>query len=234
MFEFEGDHGFGEFATPGAFVRKEEGARDLHGDGAGALIVLAGVAEVGPGGAEDADEVETTVVEEALVFGGENGMDEIGGKVVVTDGAAFLACAVEEVGDEFRLDLRGAEICPATQWTDGADTFGAELYGQGVSTAEVGKLGGTNVDGVVLHSELAEGVFVLFRAITHADEIGGERVKGFRLADGDFFGSRKYLRGVLQDVAGETRGDGMGIFDVVVGEDAGGGEKGGQQHGQNS
>src|SRR5262249_34019760 len=70
LFEFERDHRFGEFATPGSFVRKEKSTSDLHGDGAGTLIVLAGVADIGTSGTGDANEIEAAVIEEALVLSG--------------------------------------------------------------------------------------------------------------------------------------------------------------------
>jgi len=89
LFELEGNHGFGHFAAPGALIAEEESARDLHGDGAGALKVRAGVAQVGPRGTHDAHEIEAAVLEEALVFRGENSVNENAREVVVAHRAAL-------------------------------------------------------------------------------------------------------------------------------------------------
>jgi hypothetical protein len=59
------------------------------------VMVLAAVADVGPGGACDADEVETAVPEETLVFGRDDGVDEGWREVVVANRAAFFAGAIE-------------------------------------------------------------------------------------------------------------------------------------------
>src|SRR5579872_1409023 len=68
LLEFERNHGFGELPAPRALVRKEERPRHLHRDGAGALVVLAAVPQVRPGGPCDAHKIESAVLEEALVL----------------------------------------------------------------------------------------------------------------------------------------------------------------------
>ena len=70
--------------------------------------MIAAVADVGPGGAGNADEVETAVLEETLVFGGDNGVDQRWWEVVVANRAALFAGAIEKVGDELRLNVRRA------------------------------------------------------------------------------------------------------------------------------
>src|SRR5262249_1186032 len=129
LFELEGHQRFGNFAAQGALVGQEEGSRDLHGDGAGALVVIAAMAEIGPGGTSDADEVKAAMLEEALVLGGDDGVDQYGRNVFVTDGATLFAGAVEQIGDGFRLDFGGAHFGAATEGANRADGLAGELHG---------------------------------------------------------------------------------------------------------
>ncbi len=55
-----------------------------------------------------------------------------------------------------------------------------------------------------LHRELAHGVVVALRAVTHLGEVGGHFLDGPGLSGGDVLGSGKQLRGVLQHPAGEA------------------------------
>src|SRR5215469_7430372 len=73
LLELQRNHGLGEFAAPGALIGEEKGAPHLHGDGASTLVVAAAMAQVGPCRADNAHEVESAMLEEALVFGGKNG-----------------------------------------------------------------------------------------------------------------------------------------------------------------
>ena len=70
LLQLDGNHGFGQFPPPIALRREKERPRHLHGDGAGALVVLAAVAHVGPRRSHDADEVKAAVLEEPLVLSG--------------------------------------------------------------------------------------------------------------------------------------------------------------------
>ena len=71
----------------------------------GSALVLAAFLEVHIGGAHDADGVEAGVLEETLVFGGGNGVDQHFWNVAKFHQAALFAIAVEEIGDELRLKL---------------------------------------------------------------------------------------------------------------------------------
>src|SRR5439155_2110000 len=68
LLELQRNQGLGHLSPPVAVGREEEGPRHLHGDGARALVVLAGVPEVRPRGADDANEIKSAVLEKALVF----------------------------------------------------------------------------------------------------------------------------------------------------------------------
>ena len=76
LLELNRHHGFGNFSPEGALIAQEKRARDLHGDGAGALEMIAGVAQIGPSSAPDAQEVEAAVLKKTFVFRGENGVYE--------------------------------------------------------------------------------------------------------------------------------------------------------------
>src|SRR6266446_2797711 len=112
-------------------------------------------------------------------------------------GAALLARAVEEIGDEFRLDLGVIERVAAAERTDGANGFAGELHVQRIAAHEVRKFGGANVDRVALYCVLPEGVFIGFRAIPGALQIAGELFRPDGLANGNVPGSGEDLRGVL-------------------------------------
>src|SRR5216684_1702035 len=192
--------------------------------------MAAGVAQVSPGGAGDAQEVEAAMLEKALVLRGENGVHEKRGEIVVADGAALLARAVEEIGDELRLDLGVIEGVAAAERADGANGFAVELHVQRIAADEVREFGGANVDRVALYGVLPEGIFIGFRAIPSALQIAGEVFRPDGLANGNVPGSGKDLRGVLQDMAREASIDHAGIFCVVVREEARGGQKNREEH----
>ena len=91
-----GDEGFLQLATRGLVEREEHVARRLHGDGAGALGLVAGD-QIDADGAHHAEVVDAVVLEEALVFGGEEGvLDELGDLVVARRDAPLLT----DLGDE--------------------------------------------------------------------------------------------------------------------------------------
>src|SRR5262249_33026821 len=114
LLQLKRKHGLGQLSPPVAICRKEEGSCHLHRDRAGALQVGA-VAQVIPGRAEDADKVETRMLEEAFVFGGKNCVHQSWRQVFVTNRPALLPRAVKKVGNKFRLNLRGAQLRPTAQ-----------------------------------------------------------------------------------------------------------------------
>src|SRR5579859_3476066 len=176
---------------------------------------MLGVAKVGPRGAKNADEVEAGMLEEAFVFGGENGLYQLWRQVIVTHRAAFLAEAVEEVGDEFRLNFRRAHVRTAAKRADGANDPAVELHGYGVTTRKVRELRWANIQSVALDGVRAHGIFICIGAIAGALEIGDQVVGTPSLPIGDVFGSREDLGGVLQKVAGEPEIDHLRVLDVV-------------------
>src|SRR6266849_752051 len=130
--------------------------------------MAAGVAQVSPGCASDTHEVEAAMLEKTLVLRGQDGVYEKRGEIVIADRTALLAQAVEEIGNELRLDLRAFEGIAAAEGADGSNGLAGELHVQRIGANEVRKLGGANVDRVALHGVLAEGVFIGFRAIPGA------------------------------------------------------------------
>src|SRR6266446_175906 len=92
------------------------------------VIVLAGVPQVSPRCSRDANEVKTTVLEEALVFGGKNRVHQHYRQIFVAHRPALLTRAVEKIGNEFRLDFRGIQFRPPAKGFDGANALAAELH----------------------------------------------------------------------------------------------------------
>ena len=75
---------------------------------------------VDPGRADDADGVEAGMLEEALIFGGEDGVPQNRRNVVVVHDALFLAVAVVEIGDELRFELVERPLRVVAQRNDAA------------------------------------------------------------------------------------------------------------------
>ncbi len=203
LLQLHRDHQLGELAAPGALVGEEERARDLHRDRARALIVVAGVAQVGPCCADDANEVEAAMLEVALVFGGDDRVDERGRNVVVANRAAFFAKRIEKIGDEFGLDIGGDEIVAAAERPNRADFFAAETDGDRVGGVEIRKPRRDDIDAGAAHRELAERVVVFFGAVADLCQVGREFFGGPGFAVGNALGRRENLRGVLQQMAGQ-------------------------------
>ncbi len=103
--DLDGEIGFLHFAGGGALGGEEEVAGQLHGERGGALGASVG-ADVMPDRADDAEGIDAPVGLEALVFNGDDGLAEDGGKAVVADDLAALegkgaddaALAVIEIG----------------------------------------------------------------------------------------------------------------------------------------
>ena len=103
--DLDGQIGLLELAGGGALGGEEEVARQLHGE-RGCALSAAVVAQVVPDGPHDAKDVDAPVGLEALVFNGDDGLAQDGGKVVVADDLAALqskgaddaALAVIEIG----------------------------------------------------------------------------------------------------------------------------------------
>ncbi len=109
-FELEGDEDLDELALDAALGREKDAARELHSEGGAAAGPAAVSAEVVPGPADHAVVVNASVIEEAAVFDGGNGLHETLRNLVVADEAALGAVLVfRERGDELGLQLVGAE-----------------------------------------------------------------------------------------------------------------------------
>ncbi len=144
LIKLESHQHFFHFAAPLALGGEEKTARHLHVDSAGALGFVTG-AKIGQSGADDANDVEAAMLEEAFVFGGENSVHEMAGKVVEADYPAFLARTVEEIGDRLRLDLRGIARQAVVELCDAGDGGTREINSQGVGAPEIGIGGRTNL-----------------------------------------------------------------------------------------
>src|ERR1700730_3278967 len=107
--------------------------------------MTAGVAQIRPSRAANAHEVETAMLEEALILRGENRVDQQRGKIVVADRAAFLTQAVEQISDELRLNFGVVDRVAAAERADSANGLARKLHVQRISADKVRELGGANV-----------------------------------------------------------------------------------------
>ena len=222
LFELEGDHGFGGFALPGAVAVEEEGPRELHGDGGGAVAAVLG--DVDPGGADKADRIEAGVLEEALVLGGEDGVDEDLGDVLELDLAALLAGAVEQIGEEFGFEVVDGALGVVAAGDDAGDDAVAEEDDAGLG-ARVGVDAGKDLDGVLADMEIAHAVGAGL-GVAAAAESGDELIVGEAVADRDGVGGGE-KHGRLAERAGLELGvDEVGEMNPEVKEDAANGDHG--------
>ena len=105
MFELEGDDDLDDLALDALFRREKEAARQLHGERGAALLLLAR-GQIVEDRFDEPPVVDAVVLEEAAVFDGQNGLDQIGRNLVVGEQAALGAVGVvAEAGDEQRLQL---------------------------------------------------------------------------------------------------------------------------------
>ena len=124
-----------------------------------------------PGRADDANEVEAAVFEEALIFCRDDGVDQRRRNVVVADGAALFARGVEEIGDEFGLDVSGDEVVAPAERANRSDFLAGESDGDRVRGGEVRELRRDDVNAVAAHGKLAERVVIFFGAIADLRQV---------------------------------------------------------------
>ena len=88
VLDLQGQQDFVELAQIGLLAAEEEVAGHLHGDGGAALPLLAGADQV-EGGAQQPLVVHAGMLEEAVVLGGQDGLDEPGREFRVFQGGAL-------------------------------------------------------------------------------------------------------------------------------------------------
>ena len=95
MFELEGDNDLDELAFELLLRGKKEAARELHGE-RGATLAFAAGEQVVAQCAYQADVVDAAVIEEAAVFDGGDGLDEVRRQLGVGDQVALGAVSPSE------------------------------------------------------------------------------------------------------------------------------------------
>ncbi len=123
--DLDGEHDLFDFAAEGALLGEKQIARKLHGDGGSALGAASGT-EIAIGGSQHAPEVNPPVTVEVLVLGGEHGITQDFGEIVVRiDDAALQGEGCDHVS------------LVVVEFGDGAGTEGLEL-------AHLGQVGGVD------------------------------------------------------------------------------------------
>ena len=112
--DLDGEHGFLHFALPAAVGREEQIAGELHCQRGCTLHLAAGL-DIAISGAGDAEEVDSGVAIEVLVFGGYQSIPQDQGKIVV-------------VGDDAALQRERSNHCAViiVDLCDGAGAIGFE------------------------------------------------------------------------------------------------------------
>ncbi len=142
LLELDGEERLRDLAPPALLVGQEELAGELHGDRGGALRVAA-AAEIHQHGADDAERVDTAVMEEVRVLGREQGIAQERRNLTLIQHQAPLAriggerdfaVAIVDLGDELRAEARDRFDarnvnggCDAHSDGDAADHGGEEL-----------------------------------------------------------------------------------------------------------
>ena len=182
--------------------------------------MLAGVADVRPRRAGDANEIKSAVLEEAFVFRRKDGIHQHDRKVFIPHRPPLFARAVKKIGDQFRLDFRRVHFRPALERPDAANALPPEFHGQRVLAPKIGQLRRPDIHRVPLHGVLPQRIWVGLRPVAHARQIIGQLVRSPRLRRGNVFGSGENLCGVLQDVSRQARINHARVLHIVVGEDS--------------
>ena len=113
VLEDHGEKDFRHFPPDRATRCQKEVSRELHGQRTATLKPLVR-AEIGEGGGNHAERIHAVVRVEPMVFGGENGIHQRLGEVLVTNQATLRAACAKEGGDGFGLKpvgLQGRSCC---------------------------------------------------------------------------------------------------------------------------
>src|ERR1035438_9795484 len=141
----------------------------------GRALLLAPLFQVHVHRLDDAQRVEALVLEEALVLGRSDGVDEHFRNIGELYQTSFLALAIEEIGDEVRLDLVLGASRVVAQGDDLRDAAVGELDQAGLFV-EIRIRTGENLDGPIRpHLERPDGVAARF-GIAAAAQLGGDLV----------------------------------------------------------
>ncbi len=194
-----------------------EHARELLAERGGALGVAAFL-QVDVGGLDDADGVEAGVLEEALIFGRGDGLDQHRGDVRELDHAALLAVGPGDVGDELRLELILAAGGVVLERDDLRDPAAGELDHAGL-LVEVGFGAGEDFDGIRLEQVVADGIAARF-VIAAAAQLGGDPGGSGGVAHGHRFRGGENLGRIGERAGAQLLVDQPRILGVKVGERA--------------
>ena len=103
LFQVKSDQGLRNLAAPAPLWSQPQRARRLLGE-RGRALAPAPIFQVYPGGSQDADRIEAGVLEEMFIFGREHGVHHDLRNIVEVNDPAFLAFAVEQIGDQLRFE----------------------------------------------------------------------------------------------------------------------------------
>src|ERR1700683_4063764 len=217
LVNFKSHQRFFHLAAPLALGGKEKASRYLHVNRAGALRAMADL-QIGKRGAQNANDVKTSVLEEAFVFGGEDRVHHIFGQIVKADDAALLARTVKKIGDHFRFEFGGVAHGPVRNLRDPRNGRAGEDHAQRVSAMKEGLVGRLDIKRGALHVNLPGRPGDLAILVTGAEKIFGKVAGPQFFAGVNVSGSGINAGGILEDLAGEALVDQMAELNVVIRE----------------
>lgn len=110
LFELSCEDGFADLAGVKLIGGEQKGFDDLLCNGGAALFGGSAFApEIFPKSAQDAGVIESFVLKEVRIFGGDNGLDQVAWHLAVGDGCASL---IGEFGNDLSVTIKDARNAP--------------------------------------------------------------------------------------------------------------------------
>src|SRR5581483_5913999 len=234
LVELDGDKDFGGLALQGLLAIKEEGARDLHGDGRAALAARAAFSVVAVSILEQPQEVHAPVLEEAPVLDGEHGVHQDFRYVLVLDELALGTLLGIQGGDKQRFQFVFANrLAVSLAQTNNALYLAVADAYNGAVLIVVGLRAGPDLDAALQQAVVAQRRFAFAHGgITGAAQLGRDLIGIRFLAYGNRSRARVDARGVAEQLPAQAAVNHALVADVIMSEDAQQQHRAGNEHGE--
>ena len=156
------------------------------------------------------------------------------GNILEAYAAALLPRAVEQIGQQLRLDFGAVQRGPIVETADAANFLAGKLDAQRILSGKVGVLRPDESRWRCPARKTSRLCRPNLRlGVTGHLHVAGQILRGKCLAHGDSRGRRIDARGSAVDVSGQKLVDHPAVLDPVIGEDAAAGQRCGQYEREN-
>ena len=218
LVDFHRHQHFFHFAAPFALRRKKETPRHLHINRTGALRLLP-PAHIGQRRTEHPHDIQTAMLEETLILRGQHRVHHILRQVFETHDAPFLARAIEQIGDDFRLQIREIPRLVVAHLRNLGHRPAGETHIQRIPAVKIRILRRANLDARTLYFEFARRPLHFPFLVAGMQQISTQ-VGGRQLFAGINMARRaEDPRSVLVNRAAQPLVDQLAKLDVVIRED---------------